>query len=121
MISAEFLVFALTSLSVVVLAGNGVFCLIYPQQAIDRLSHNVDALPRVMGGRYLGMAAIGAGAGYLAGAAGIAFVFAVYGLVGLIDAAIYGARKEPFAAHAVAAILSFVVSGTAGLSMIGAS
>lgn len=95
----------LAALGTLALGALGIWCLRRPSNAITAAGHNPETLPRVMGGRYLAMAALW----------GLAFLWGhgqevalIFGALGALDAWLYRATNP--APHLAAAAASFAAA-----------
>jgi len=96
----------------VLMGGLAALYAVNPVLGLAKTAHHGEDLPKVMGDRYLAFAVLALGAALHGDPDVIAFLFAVFALMGLADAAIYARAGKPFRPHLAAGAVS------AGLSLV---
>lgn len=113
---------AIAALMAVILAVLGVLFLVSPERALALSGHELRVLPGVMGGRYLGLAAIIIGLVLMGDEPALVLAFAIGAGLATLDAVLVGqagGRRLPHVAaglvSAVLAIVFWIRSADAGV------
>jgi hypothetical protein len=99
----------------------GLICLRDPAAGLRLATHRAEALPTVMGNRYLALAGLVALAMLHGDLSVLAALFAVLGLMGLHDASIYARAGHGWWRHATSGCLSLGIAGLAWFAHAGGS